>query len=456
MGGKTVVVIGLGRFGRRFARTASDLGHDVIAIDINEKNVDAVREYTSVQTVGDIRKNGATLLRKIGADGADVGVVAIGTDISASAIATLDLQDIGVSTIVAKASDEEHIRILEKLGVDNIISPEKDAGLAMAYVKLLGSDVQIHDLQGTYIDMFILEVTAPDRLVGKAIRNSRLREDFGMTLVSIRRDGELIVIPSPDEVIQEGDRLLLASSSQSIDKFVRTFLKLDLSGKVLSIGAGRFGANFIKKAYELGYSVVAVDSDPEKIERIKNYTTMAATMDILANDAKIGLKQLLGGKVPRLSSIATGDDLSASIVGYLECAELGSIDFVVKAVNPPHTKALMKLGLTYQMEKTAKKQIVLPEEEAGVSSAYQVLEGMVLGLTGVYLMILKAPQSLVGKTIRNSSLREHHKITLVGIIRGFQFIPVPSPDEVIKEGDRLLLMGSREALDAYKASLGQG
>jgi len=450
---KTVVVIGLGRFGSMFAKKAANLGHDVIAIDHNPKNIENIQEFLSVYAVADIKTDGKNILRKLGAENADVGVVAIGTDISASAISVLELEEIGVSSIIAKASDTEHIRILEKMGVDNIISPEKDAGVAMAYVKLLGGKAVIHDLQGTYIDMFVLEIDAPKKLWNVAVRHSRLREDFQMTLVGIRRDGKLIVIPSPDEEIQEGDKLLLAASSKAIDTFVRKFIPLDTSGIVLNIGLGRFGFNFVKKAYDLGYDVIAIDKDENKVNAVKNYVRLAASMNI-ADDTGLEALRSLVNRPPMLSAIATGEDLASSLMGVFHSMDVGAMDFAVKALSAPHVKVLMKIGLRYTQAKTKEKQIVLPEEEAGSSSALQVLEGKVMGLEGVFLSIIYVPSTLIGKKVRESGLREFHRLTLVGIIRDNDFIPVPSPDEEFQVGDRLLIMGAKEHLDAYKEHIG--
>ncbi len=453
MAKKTVVVIGLGRFGSMFAKKAANLGHEVIAIDYNPKNIENIQEFLSVYAVADIKAEGKKILRKLGAENADVGVVAIGTDISASAISVLELEEVGVSSIIAKASDEEHIRILEKMGVDNIISPEKDAGVAMAYVKLLGGKAIIHDLQGTYIDMFILEIEAPERLWNVAVRNSRLREDFQMTLVGIRREGKLLVIPSPDEEILPGDKLLLAASSKAIDAFVRRFIDLDTSGLVLSIGLGRFGFNFVKKAYDLGYDVIAIDRDENKVNAVKDMVKLAASMNIVDETGLEALRSLVS-KPPMLATIATGDDLASSLMAVFHSMDVGAMDFAVKALNAPHMKVLMKIGLRYTQAKTREKQIVLPEEEAGSGSALQVLEGKVMGLEGVYLSIIYVPPTLIGKKVRQSGLREFHKLTLVGIIRNNSFIPVPNPDEVFVTGDRLLIMGSKEHLEAYKEQIG--
>ena len=300
--------------------------------------------------------------------------------------------------------------------------------------------------------MFILEIETPSKLWNVQVRHSRLREDFQMTLVGIRRNGKLIVVPSPDEVIQENDKLLLAASSKSIDSFVRRFINLDTSGTILSIGLGRFGSNFVKKAYDLGYDVIAIDKSEDRINAMKNYVKIGAKMNIVDETGLEALRSLVPTP-PMIATVATGDDLASSLMAVFHSMDVGAMDFAVKAINAPHMKVLMKIGLKYTQAKTRDKQIVLPEEEAGGSSALQVLEGKVMGLEGVYLSIIYVPDSLIGRKVRESGLREFHRLTLVGIIRDNSFIPVPSPEEIFKENDKMLIMGTKQHLEDYKRQL---
>ena len=126
-----VAVIGLGRFGSSIARSLYNIGHDVLAIDLDESKVHDIMGQVTHSVAGDGTNEG--VLRELGVEAYDAAVVAIGSDIVASVMACVILQTIGISNVVARANNETHGNALHKLGVNRIVHTEKEMGNRVAH-----------------------------------------------------------------------------------------------------------------------------------------------------------------------------------------------------------------------------------------------------------------------------------------------------------------------------------
>lgn len=212
-------VIGLGRFGSAMAMTLTELGHDVIGVDGDEARVQQLADVITHALQIDATDEKA--LRAAGIQDVDVAVVSIGENIESSLLVVMQLRELGIGTIVAKAVTPLHGRILEKLGVSRVIFPEREMAIRIAHSLVMPNVIDYIELSR---DFSIVEVPAPDAFVGRTLKQLELRPRLGLTLIAIKRqaDGGAGVItniaPSADETIRSGDVLALLGSNERLNQ----------------------------------------------------------------------------------------------------------------------------------------------------------------------------------------------------------------------------------------------
>ncbi len=204
MSKRLYAVIGLGRFGSAVASTLVSLGQDVIGVDDNE---DRVREMGEITTNAlQIDATDLRALRQAGINEADVAVISIGENIEASLLVVMQVKDLGVPQIIAKAVTPLHGRILEKLGVSRVVFPEREMAERTARSLVIPNALDYIALSADYS---LVEVTVPAPFVGHTLRSIDLRAKYGLMLVAIKRqvDGkeQTIVSPPADQVLLAGD-----------------------------------------------------------------------------------------------------------------------------------------------------------------------------------------------------------------------------------------------------------
>ncbi len=199
-----VLVIGLGRFGQSLALVLAQHGAEVMAIDASEEATEQVANDITHVMIADSTEE--TVLREVGLEHFDVVVCAIGGDIQASIMTTLLLKELGVKKLVAKASTSLHGRALEKLGVDRVVYPERDMAERLSQEILTPKFTAIMNLT---VRESMFEMPAPRRFEGKTLMELSLRDKFHLNVLAIRRGSETIVSPKADEVLHEGDSLLV-------------------------------------------------------------------------------------------------------------------------------------------------------------------------------------------------------------------------------------------------------
>ena len=212
---KQCLVIGLGRFGTAVATTLYEMGHEVVAIDQIEENVQRVMNLVTHAAIVDASDERA--LRAIGASDFDVVVVAIGTDVQANILATMNAKSLGAPYVVSKAIDEMARRVLERIGADLVIRPEHDMGVRLARQIATPNIVDTLDLGGDYA---IVEIEANDRLRG-TLRDLNLTGRFGVQIIAISHAGKIEVTPRAEDTIQPHDKLVVIGTSHSIDELRR-------------------------------------------------------------------------------------------------------------------------------------------------------------------------------------------------------------------------------------------
>lgn len=200
---KNIGVIGLGRFGSSIAKTLTQLGHEVLALDNKEEKVDDIRDYvTSARVV----EYDIDSLKEAGVSECEVVVVAIGHSIKQSILITLLLQELGVGYIIARSIDDLHEKALEKIGANRVVNPEKTMGMILAN-QLISSDIlEYFEVSPDYS---VQEVQIKPEYVGKSLADLNLRKKEGWVVLAIKRSDKMIALPTGDEIIEQKDTLIV-------------------------------------------------------------------------------------------------------------------------------------------------------------------------------------------------------------------------------------------------------
>lgn len=210
---KQFVVIGLGRFGTSVAKTLTQLGMDVLAIDRSETAVQVVVNSVTHAVQADAREE--ETLRALGVRNFDVAIVAIGDDIQANILITLMLKEMGVKLVVSKAMNHLHGRVLEKIGADKIIYPEKDMGVRLAHNLVTHNVMDWIELSPDYS---VVEISVPQKFVGKSLGDLDLRAKYGINVIAIRKSNAIVVSPGAKERFETGDVVIIVSKNELLDK----------------------------------------------------------------------------------------------------------------------------------------------------------------------------------------------------------------------------------------------
>ena len=205
------VVIGLGLFGSSVARQLCALGAEVLAIDTNSELVQQLSGDVTSAVVADARD--AEVLRALGAQNCECAVVAIGDDLAGSVLATMNLKELGVEHIVCKAHDEAHRRVLEKLGADKVLIPEKEVAEKLA--RSLTSH-HVMDFIELSRDYGIVELHAPRAWVGRNLKELDVRAKLGVNIIAIERNGKISVSPRAEFEIAKNDILVVLGDYDSL------------------------------------------------------------------------------------------------------------------------------------------------------------------------------------------------------------------------------------------------
>lgn len=210
---KSYVVIGLGRFGTEMALKLYNCGEDVLAIDTNETIIDKLADRVTKAVAADARD--LDVLRKLGVDDFDSAVVAVGSDLAASALITMNLKTLGVPFILCKAHDDTYREILEKLGADRVIIPEREMADKLAKGLTTAGVMEYIELSDEY---GIVEMSPPAEWLGKTIRALELRTRYGANVIASRRDDTLRIPPDIDTPLEDDMILVILGNSKVMDK----------------------------------------------------------------------------------------------------------------------------------------------------------------------------------------------------------------------------------------------
>ncbi len=208
---KQFAIIGLGRFGTSLALTLTRMGYDVLAVDTNEEKVNNIMDKVTHAVQVDAMDEQA--LKSLGMRNFDVVIVAIGQDIQTNILVTVMLKDLGVKKVVSKAVTELHGKVLERIGADKVVFPERDMGARVAQALV---SKNIMDQINLSPDYSIIELMAPEDFIGKTLAEGALRVKHGVTVLAIRRGNNVVISPGAKQVIEEGDVLVVVGRNDKL------------------------------------------------------------------------------------------------------------------------------------------------------------------------------------------------------------------------------------------------
>ena len=215
--GKQIVVVGLGRFGISLASMLSRLGHDVLALDRDGEIVQSVA--SEVTHAVQVEATSEAALKELGIGNFDIAVVAIGSGIQSSVLATILLKRLGIPYVIARANDELHGDILEKIGADKVVYPEREMG------ERIGHEATLGDISG-YMPVIpgygIAKIEAKPGFVGKSLSDLGVgpKGRLGVAVLLIQRGKEVIVTPRESQTIDSGDVLIISGNDEKLGEFL--------------------------------------------------------------------------------------------------------------------------------------------------------------------------------------------------------------------------------------------
>lgn len=211
---KQFIIIGIGKFGESIATNLYKMGHDVLAVDIDEERVQYIANKVTHAVQADATEEGT--LEALGVKHFDGAMVTIGESVQASILITLLCKELGIRHVLAKAQNELHAKVLYKIGADRVVFPERDMGLRVAHSLVSSSYLDYIELTPDYS---IVELKAAKDWQGKSLKDLNVRAEYGINIMAIKQDDKVIVSPAADDVIQRDDVLVVIGKAEDINRF---------------------------------------------------------------------------------------------------------------------------------------------------------------------------------------------------------------------------------------------
>lgn len=211
---KEFAVIGLGRFGGSIVRELRELETDVLAIDVDEERVNEFAEIATQTVIGNTTDE--SVLKNLGLRNFDNVIVAIGDNIQSSILTTLLLKDLGVKKVTVKAQSDYHARVLDKIGADVVVHPERDMGRRIAHRLVSSSVLDYLELSDQHS---IVEIYATEQLANQSLLELDIRAEYGVSVIAIKRGNNLIVSPDPTVNIKDTDVLIVIGTDDDLTRF---------------------------------------------------------------------------------------------------------------------------------------------------------------------------------------------------------------------------------------------
>jgi trk system potassium uptake protein len=208
---KQFAIIGIGRFGSSVAETLHKMDYEVLAVDQDPDRVQEIADWVTHVVEADSTDEKA--LRELGITNFDVVVVAIGEDIQASIMTTLLLKELGVKKVVTRALNAQHGKVLQKIGADKVVFPERDMGVRLVHNLISPSVLDFVELSDDY---GMAEIRAGKYFSGKSLQELDIRARFNCNVMAIRSDGKFHITPSVEYMLQEDDLLIVMGHNDDL------------------------------------------------------------------------------------------------------------------------------------------------------------------------------------------------------------------------------------------------
>lgn len=210
---KLYVVIGLGNFGNAIATTIANAGEDVIAIDKDPLLVQEISDFVPNAVCADSRD--IELLKEAGVQDADVVIVSMGSHLESSVITILNLKELGIKNVIAKANNERYKYVMERVGADSVIQPENEMGQRVGISLINPKIIDIYQMTNDYA---IMEIKVPELWCGRPVGVLNIREVYGVNIIGVRHENETKVDTNVtrDTVFVPTDYLVVAADASRI------------------------------------------------------------------------------------------------------------------------------------------------------------------------------------------------------------------------------------------------
>ena len=210
---KNVLLIGLGRFGKHIAKQLSQMGHEIMAVDINEERVDKILPFVTNAQIGD--STDAEFLKSLGIGNYDLCFVTIGESFQNSLETTSLLKELGAKFVISRAERDVQEKFLLRNGADKVVYPEKQVA---KWASIRYTDDHILDYMEVDAAHAIFEVEIPDEWIGKTVGGLEIRRKYNINILAIKNEGEVSVAISADTVLRADSTLLVLGDYRAIRK----------------------------------------------------------------------------------------------------------------------------------------------------------------------------------------------------------------------------------------------
>ena len=210
---RTYAVFGLGRYGRTVAEDLAANGEEVLAVDLDQELVNECAEKIPLCKCGDVTD--PEVLGQLGIEHVDMVVISMGKHLEESIMATVLCKELGVPTVIVKCASEFHCKILEKVGADRTIFPEKEAGARLAKNLMLTGFVNIVDFSK---DVSIFELPMKEQWIGKSLAELNLRRKLGINVIAIIENGAVIASIEPEKKLKKNQTLIVIAKEGVLKK----------------------------------------------------------------------------------------------------------------------------------------------------------------------------------------------------------------------------------------------
>ena len=210
---KNVLLIGLGRFGKHIAKQLSQMGHEIMAVDINEERVDKILPFVTNAQIGD--STDAEFLKSLGIGNYDLCFVTIGESFQNSLETTSLLKELGAKFVISRAERDVQEKFLLRNGADKVVYPEKQVA---KWASIRYTDDHILDYMEVDAAHAIFEVEIPDEWIGKTVGGLEIRKKYNINILAIKNEGEVSVAISADTVLRSDSTLLVLGDYRAIRK----------------------------------------------------------------------------------------------------------------------------------------------------------------------------------------------------------------------------------------------